>query len=95
MLIKLILEHLSLQDSVLVELVFDDLLVQYVVAELVLVDAVNEVLLRYPVSAALRAHAFHSLGSELAVLDDFFNTKELILASDVESDNSSLCLEIW
>ena len=95
MLIKFVLKHLCLLYPVRIELVLDDLLVQDVVAEFVLVNAVNEVFLGDEVDASFCAHTLYCLLAEFAVLDYLFYAEDFILARDVESNYSCRRLLVW
>ena len=81
------MEDLRLLDAIGVELVLEDLLLQDLVAELELVHTVNEVLLGQEVDASIRARTLHSHLAHLRIVDDLFESKRLVSAHQVQSDD--------
>ena len=65
---------------------FDYLLIQDVITEFKLVHNIDEVLLRDEIDTRCGCHTCHSHLAVLRVFDDFLQSKELILPSDVKTD---------
>lgn len=81
---KLLVELVGLHQPTTVKLVFNDLLLNYSLAEPELVDTVNEELLRDVQTLCLLAETLDCLGPQSVVLDDFFESKKFILAQNHE-----------
>ena len=82
LLVHLLLELMSLNHPVVVQLVLNDLLLENVLAESELIDTVDEVLLRDKVALGGFTDASDSPAAEVLVKYDIFKAKELIIAQN-------------
>ena len=89
------MEDLSLLDSIRVELVLNDLLLQHLITEFELIYTVDEILLWQEVNARIGAGARDSHVTDFRIVNDFFKAERLIDAYQVKSDHFLQFEGLW